>query len=375
MAFYIGLMSGTSLDGVDGVLAEQDEEGIANGRPLQSRGHVHRPFPAALRAELLALNHSGPDELHRSALAANGLVRVYAEVVQQLLQSQGLHAQAVTAIGAHGQTVRHQPGNFDGTGYTLQLMNGALLAELTGITVACDFRSRDVAAGGQGAPLVPAFHAASFHQPAQSRAVLNLGGIANLTLLRADGGVQGFDTGPANVLMDLWCQRHTGHAWDENGRWAATGRVDEPLLRKWLDDAYFALPPPKSTGRDHFNAEWLDTSLNDGVVRANVDVMATLAALTAHSTAAALRKYAPQTEVLFVCGGGAQNGHLQALLREQLPGVEVASTAALGVAPDQVEALAFAWLARACLAGEAGNVPAVTGARGARVLGAIYAAG
>lgn len=370
MAHYIGLMSGTSLDGVDGVLAEHGRD----GQPLQSRGHVHLPFPLSLRAELLALNHSGPDELHRAALAANGLVRVYAEVVQLLLQQHPLDAKAVTAIGAHGQTVRHQPGSFDGTGYTLQLINGALLAELTDITVVCDFRSGDVAAGGQGAPLVPAFHAASFRQPGQACAVLNLGGIANLTLLQADGGVLGFDTGPANVLMDLWCQRHTGQAHDESGRWAASGRIDQNLLAKLLAEPYFALPPPKSTGRDLFHAPWLDSQLADGVGRAPADVMATLAALTARSVAAALRAQAPGTPALFVCGGGAHNVHLLTLLRQALPSVQVSSTAVLGVAPDQVEALAFAWLARACLAGEAGNVPAVTGARAARVLGAVYSA-
>ena len=379
MAFYIGLMSGTSLDGVDGVLAEWGAEGGARTAALQSRGHVHRPFPSALRAELLALNQSGPDELHRAALAANALVRSYAEVVQQLLQEHRLDADAISAIGAHGQTVRHQPGKFDGTGYTLQLINGALLAELTGITVVCDFRSRDVAAGGQGAPLVPAFHAASFRQtgpqPHAARAVLNLGGIANLTLLQADGGVLGFDTGPANVLMDIWCHRHTGQAHDEDGRWAASGRVDEALLSSWLSDPYFALPPPKSTGRDHFHASWLDARLADGQARVPADVMATLAALTAHSVAGALLAHAPLTESLFVCGGGEKNSHLMKLLHLALPGVEVSSTSALGVAPDQVEALAFAWLARACLAGEAGNVPAVTGARAARVLGAVYAAG
>ena len=379
MAFYIGLMSGTSLDGVDGVLAELGSQEGTLRQPLQSRGHVHLSFPPALRTELLALNQSGPDELHRAALAANGLVRVYAEVVQQLLQKHRLHAETVAAIGAHGQTVRHRPGNFDGTGYTLQLNNGALLAELTGITVVCDFRSRDVAAGGQGAPLVPAFHAASFRQPGpqphQPRAVLNLGGIGNLTMLPADGNVLGFDTGPANVLMDLWCQRHTGRAHDEDGRWAACGRVDETMLAQWLAEPYFALSPPKSTGRDLFHGHWLDSQLADGMHRAPVDVMATLAALTARSVASALLAHAPETQALFVCGGGAQNGHLLALLQQELKGVQVTSTATLGVPPDEVEALAFAWLAHACLAGEAGNVPAVTGARAPRVLGAIYRAG
>ena len=379
MAFYIGLMSGTSLDGVDGVLAEWGAVEGGTSLPFQSRGHAHSCYPPALRTELLALNQSGPDELHRAALAANGLVRVYAEVVRQLMQGHGIQASSVSAIGAHGQTVRHQPGKFDGTGYTLQLMNGALLTELTGITVVCDFRTRDVAAGGQGAPLVPAFHAASFGQPGtrpyQPRAVLNLGGMANLTLLLSEGNVLGFDTGPANVLMDFWCHRHTGREHDENGCWAASGRVDEVLLAKCLNEPYFALPMPKSTGRDLFHARWLEIQLADGMTRDPADVMATLAALTARSVAGALVAHAPHTKNLFVCGGGAKNSHLLTLLRRLLPEMEVASTAVLGVAPDQVEALAFAWLARACLVGAAGNIPAVTGARAPRVLGAVYPAG
>ncbi|KPF47999.1 anhydro-N-acetylmuramic acid kinase [beta proteobacterium AAP121] len=369
MAWFIGLMSGTSLDGVDAVLAETSASG-----PLQSRAHRHLPFPAALRAELLALNTSGANELHRAALAANALATVYAEAVQAVLSAQGLPAAAVTALGAHGQTVRHQPGLHDGTGYTLQLFNGARLAELTGIDVVCDFRSRDVAAGGQGAPLVPAFHAASFARPGKTQAVLNLGGIANVTLLHADGRVEGFDTGPANVLMDTWCQQQRGQAYDEGGRWAASGRVDEPLLAKALSDPYFSLAPPKSTGRELFDARWLHAWLAGAPKAAPADVMATLAALTARSAAQAVRMYAPETQALYVCGGGAANAHLMGLLQSALPGVAMASTAAAGVAPDQVEALAFAWLAQACLARQAGNVPAVTGARGPRVLGALYPA-
>jgi anhydro-N-acetylmuramic acid kinase len=369
MAWFIGLMSGTSLDGVDAVLAETSSSG-----PLQSRAHQHLPFTPALRAELLALNHSGADELHRAALAANALASVYAEAVQAVLRAQGLPASAVTALGAHGQTVRHQPGLHDGTGYTLQLFNGARLAELTRIDVVCDFRSRDVAAGGQGAPLVPAFHAASFTQPGQTCAVLNLGGIANVTLLHADGRVEGFDTGPANVLMDTWCQQHRQEAFDANGHWAASGRVEPALLARALAEPYFALRPPKSTGRDLFDARWLSAWLAGGPATAAADVMATLAALTARSVAQAVLTHAPETRALHVCGGGAANQHLMGLLQSALPGVAVASTAALGVAPDQVEALAFAWLAQAFLARQAGNVPAVTGARGPRVLGALYPA-
>ncbi len=369
MACYIGLMSGTSLDGVDAVLAEQPTQGPA----LRAVGHAHRAFPDGLRAELLALNHSGLDELHRAALAANALARLYAEVVHELLAAAALSPEAVRAVGAHGQTVRHHPRAFDGSGYTLQLMNGALLAELCGIDVVCDFRSRDVAAGGEGAPLVPAFHAACFSAAGVSRAVLNLGGIANVTLLPADGSVLGFDTCPANVLMDAWCQRHQGCGFDANGAWAAGGQVNPALLQAWLSDAYFARQPPKSTGRDLFDIAWLDASL--GIERnAPQDVMATLAELTVCTVADALQRHAPATRELFVAGGGAYNRHLLTRLAALLPSVQVQTSAALGVPPDQMEALAFAWLARASLNRQPGNLPAVTGARGRRVLGAVYAA-
>lgn len=369
MAWYIGLMSGTSLDGVDGVLAEH----LPGRAALQSRRHAHRGFPPGLRNELLALNRSGPDELHRSALAANGLVHVCADVVRELLTDAGLPAPEVRAIGAHGQTVRHRPGAFDGNGYTLQLMNGALLAELCGIDVVCDFRSRDVAAGGQGAPLVPAFHAACFGAPGRHLAVLNLGGIANLTLLPADGRVLGLDTGPANVLMDGWCQRHTGQAFDADGSWAAGGRVDAALLQRWLAEPFFDLAPPKSTGRDLFDMAWLQARLGAEAHDAR-DVMATLAELSACTVADALRRHAPATQAMFVAGGGAFNRHLLARLAALLPGVQVQTSDALGVPPDQLEALAFAWLARACVERQPGNLPAVTGARGPRVLGALYPA-
>jgi anhydro-N-acetylmuramic acid kinase len=370
VAWFIGLMSGTSLDGVDGVLAHA--EGNEGAAALQSRAHAHQAFAPALREELLQLNRSGADELHRAALAANGLVRVYADVVAQLLAAAGLKSTDVTAIGAHGQTVRHRPGEFDGHGYTVQLINGALLAELSGIDVVCDFRSRDVAAGGQGAPLVPAFHAACFARPGQDCAVLNLGGIANLTLLRANGEVLGFDTGPGNILMDLWCQRHLDRAFDEGGRWAATGRVDGALLQSMLLEPYFARLPPKSTGRDLFDAVWLDRYRTAAVQ----DMMTTLTELTAFTVVQALQQHADGTTALLVCGGGAFNTLLMSRLAALSgPAVAVHSTAAVGVAPDHVEALAFAWLASAFVARSAGNLPAVTGALGPRVLGALYPAG
>ncbi|MGC4076728.1 MAG: anhydro-N-acetylmuramic acid kinase [Rubrivivax sp.] len=366
MAVELGLMSGTSLDGIDGVAVEFE---APSPRVL---AHVHLPFDPALQAELLALNTAGPDELHRAALAANGVARAYAATTATLLQAAGLAAQAVRTIGAHGQTVRHRPREFDGTGYTLQLLNGALLAELTGIDVVCDLRSRDVAAGGEGAPLVPAFHAEIFGTPGVDVAVLNLGGIANLTLLPADGGVAGFDCGPGNALLDHWARRHLGRAYDAGGAWAAGGRVDDTLLAALLAEPFFARTPPKSTGRDLFNEVWLTAMPLAGV--APQDVMATLAELTARGAIDALAQHAPATARLVVCGGGAFNDHLMARLAVLLPQARVMSSAELGVPPDQVEAIAFAWLARAYRERLAGNRVAVTGARGERVLGALYPA-
>jgi len=364
-------MSGTSLDGVDGVLV--DDKDTANG-PARAAAHTSLAMPQALGSELLALNQTGADELHRAALAANAISELYALAVDRLLAAAGLAAADVAAIGAHGQTVRHRPQAFDGTGYTLQLINGALLAERTGIAVVCDFRSRDVAAGGQGAPLVPAYHAACFARPGTDIAVLNLGGIANLSLLRADGDVLGFDCGPGNLLMDLWSRRHLGTAYDAGGTWAAGGCIDAILLDRLLGEPFFGLAPPKSTGRDLFGAAWLDDRLDAAAV-APQDVMCTLVELTARGAVDALRRHAPATTELLVCGGGAFNSYLMARLGRLLAGqAAVRSTADAGVPPDQVEALAFAWLARAHLLRQPGNQPAVTGARGARVLGALYPA-
>jgi anhydro-N-acetylmuramic acid kinase len=333
---------------------------------------VHRPFPDALRAELLALNTPGMNELHRAAVASQSLVAVYAEAISALLERQGLVHSDVRAVGAHGQTVRHRPHEFTPTGYTVQLMNGALLAELTGVDVVCDFRSRDVAAGGEGAPLVPAFHGAAFGQPAEHRAVLNIGGIANLTLLPSGGPVGGFDCGPGNVLMDLWCQQRRNWSHDADGGWAAGGTVDAALLDALMADAYFGRRPPKSTGRDLFDAGWLESRLA-GCTADEQDIMATLTEFTARSAVEALKAYAPATQRLFVCGGGAFNGHLMRRIAQRVGSqTAVASTGDAGIPPDQVEAIAFAWLARAHVEGRAGNLPAVTGARGARVLGACY---
>ena len=375
MKLFIGLMSGTSLDGVDGVLAEFDARDSGPGT-IQVLAHHHEGFGADLRDGLLQLNRPGPDELHRAALAANALARVYADVVGQLLKSASIEATQVCAIGAHGQTVRHRPQEFDRSGYTLQLLNGALLAELGGIDVVCDLRSRDVAAGGQGAPLVPAVHAALFASPQADVAVLNLGGIGNLTLLPAVGTVRGFDCGPGNALLDHWCQRHMSTDFDAEGRWAASGRVHDDLLQRMLAEPFLGRQPPKSTGRELFNAEWLDRALArvDRLVPP-ADVQATLAEFTARAATDALRTHAPATSRLLVCGGGAFNTHLMQRLAALMPGAAVQSTAACGVPPEQVEALAFAWLARAFVQRQPGNLAAVTGARGPRVLGALYPAG
>ena len=371
---FIGLMSGTSLDGVDGVLVQ-----FRSPEPLAVRAHTHRPFPPELKRELLALNTAGDHELHRAALAGNAVAKVYGEVVRALLETADVASPEVVAIGAHGQTVRHCPGAFDGIGYTVQLCNGSLLAELTGIDVIADFRSRDVAAGGQGAPLVPAFHRAAFGQDGESLAVLNIGGISNVTVLAADGATTGFDCGPGNVLMDHWCALNHGEPYDRDGAWAASGSVDHTLLGILQNEAYFSLPPPKSTGRDLFNPTWLAQCLSQmaaaGRVLDPADVQATLTELTAWCCHQSMASYAPDASRLWVCGGGAYNADLMRRLAQRLPQLRVDSTAAQGLAADQVEAMAFAWLASAWVARRAGNLPAVTGARGPRILGALYPAG
>lgn len=364
---YIGLMSGTSLDGADGVLAS-----IAADGHTQVQGHAFAAFEPGLRSELLALNKPGFHELHRSALAANALVGVYANVVSQLLTQAKVSADDIVALGVHGQTVRHQPLQYDGVGYTLQLNNPSLLAELTGMDVVADFRTRDLAAGGQGAPLVPAFHQGVFGRAGQTVAVLNIGGISNLTVLNANGQVRGWDCGPGNALMDHWCQQHTGEAFDRHGAWAASGHVIEPLLTLLMQENYLQLPPPKSTGRDLFNPEWLQSGLQDFVDSAPADIQATLTAFTARTCMADVQRYAPDARQLIVCGGGALNRQLVGMLKAGLDGLDVVSSEIHGLPPLQVEAAAFAWLAFKCLRREPASLPSVTGARGARVLGAIY---
>ena len=360
---FIGLMSGTSMDGVDGVLADFSHGAIGTLKA------AFTPFPEALRTALMALQAAGHNEIEREAQAANSLATCYAACVAELLPAAS--GQAVQAIAAHGQTTRHRPE----LGFTRQTNNAALLAELTGIDVIADLRSRDVAAGGQGAPLVPAFHQAQFGLPGQTRVVVNIGGIGNISVLHADGTVRGFDTGPGNVLMDGWIGRHQGRHFDDGGAWAASGAVNPALLHKLKAEPYFALPAPKSTGRDLFHLDWLDAMLAGTATIPPADVQATLTALTAATIAEAIQGATRSAQAVYVCGGGAYNATLLAMLQQALGHhIKVESTDVLGVAPNRVEALAFAWLGYRFTQREAGNLPAVTGAKGPRILGALYPA-
>ncbi len=379
--YYIGLMSGTSLDGADGVLVD------FSGNDLHILAFATAPFNDAFRAELLALNSPTDNELHRAAVAGNQIAAVYAKVVSELLlatKNRKISASQIAAIGAHGQTVRHQPTSSDpqGAGYTLQLNNPALLAELTSIDVVADFRSRDIAAGGQGAPLVSAFHQSVFGGSDHGVVVLNIGGISNLSVLppkdaTATTAVLGFDCGPGNALMDAWCQQHTGQPFDAGGAWAASGKLLPTLLARLLDEPYFSKPLPKSTGRDLFSLQWLATKLaafsNEASERPE-DIQNTLTEFTASACIAGVNRYAKDSKQLIVCGGGAFNRYLLERLQAGLADVHVSTSDAHGLAAMQVEAAAFAWLARRTVRREAGNLPGVTGARGLRVLGAIYPA-
>lgn len=367
-------MSGTSLDGVDGVLVRFD----AAGAPT-ILGHASVDFSTELRAELLALNQPSADELRRAALAGNQISLCYASVVRQLTeQAAGKESTAlpIQAIGAHGQTVRHQPKGASHERYSLQLINPALLAEKTGLPVIADFRSRDLAAGGQGAPLVPAFHQAVFGQIDGQVCVLNIGGIANLSVLmsKQNDKLLGFDCGPGNILLDAWCQLHQGLAYDHRGQWATGGQVLPELLRRLLSEPYFALDAPKSTGRDLFNLDWLSAKSGPWAQSNAADVQATLAELTASTCAQAVSRWAPGCNRLLVCGGGALNTDLMNRLARLLPSVSVKTSDAHGLPAQQVEAAAFAWLARQSLMKQPGNVPSVTGAAGPRILGALYPA-
>ena len=370
-SFYIGLMSGTSLDGIDAVLAK-----IGPNGETSAQAAVSTPFSPELRKTLFELQSPGPNELHREKQAGNTLALAYAQAALQLLKKANLQPSDIAAIGAHGQTIRHQPHLGD-LAYTHQTLNPALLAEKTGIDVIADFRSRDLAAGGHGAPLVPAFHAQQFIS-SENLAVLNIGGIANLTLLPKGGKVTGFDCGPGNMLMDAWIQEHQGNTFDKNGAWASQGKVNEALLKKMLSDPFFAKAPPKSTGRDDFHLAWLQEKIGTENINAE-DVQATLLQLTVQSALDALACHAPQTQKMIVCGGGTRNTALMNLLKVKAQyllknSLEITTSDSVGIDPQLVEGLAFAWLAWAHKEKRPANLPAVTGAKGPRILGACYPA-
>lgn len=361
--YFIGLMSGTSTDGVDGVIAHFPAQ-----EPPKILAQYSLPMPLRLREEFLALNQASDNELERSHLAANELAKLYAQCCQALLEQAKLSAEQITAIGAHGQTVRHRPD----LGFTCQLNAPALLAELSGIDVVTDFRSRDVAAGGQGAPFAPLLHHALFASDQLNRVILNLGGIANITILQADQPVRGFDTGPANVFMDMWAERHLNLSYDPQGAWGGSGHVQERLLNYWLSsESYFQQEPPKSTGRDLFNAAWLEEHLVGFSDINPVDIMATLRALTSHSIAQAIERHAGQIDELIVCGGGSRNTALMEELQSLLA-CPVRPIESYGIDSQAVESLAFAWLARAFVQCQALNFPPLTGSRHPSIAGGFY---
>lgn len=355
-------MSGTSLDGIDAVLAD------FSGENPELIDKYFLPYDEALKLALLGLHRPAHNELHQAQLIGNQLARHYAQAVNSLLANGAYPREQIRAIGCHGQTIRHCPEH----GYTLQIGNAALLAELTGITVVSDFRSRDIAAGGQGAPLVPAFHDRILRHPDIHRVIVNIGGISNLTNLAPDADTSGFDCGPGNLLMDAWCMKYLDKPFDANGDWAATGKVLPDLLGKMLDEPFFALTPPKSSGRDLFNMDWLNGKLKGNESAA--DVQATLLELTCQSIAQAIRQHCQSAQQIYLCGGGAHNTALLNRLAALLPESRVQTTNVLGVNSDFLEAIAFAWLAQQCLLRIPANLPQVTGASHPCVLGAIYPA-
>jgi len=353
-------MSGSSLDGIDAVLVD-----LSHPKPLQLAKHF-LPFDGTLKNDLLTLHLPNHNELHQAQVIGNQLARMYAEAIAPMLAQTKLSNKAVKAVGCHGQTIRHCPEH----GYTLQIGNAALLAELTGITVVSDFRSRDIAAGGQGAPLVPAFHDHVLRHPDIHRVIVNIGGISNLTNLQPDAATSGFDCGPGNLLMDAWCAKHTGKPYDDNGAWAASGKALPELLEQMLKEPFFSLSPPKSSGRDLFNSTWLHSKLQGN--NAAEDVQATLLELTCRTIAQALRQHCVGAKEIYLCGGGAHNQTLRNRLGVLLADCSIQMTSALGIDGDYMEAIAFAWMAQQTQLGKPANLPQVTGAKHPCILGAIY---
>lgn len=379
---FIGVMSGSSLDGVDVALITLSNAIKPNARNLDQSCNAQQcnviatrfqPYTAAIKDALLSLHFPQDNEIEKAALMANQLARLYAEAINTLLLNHGTKADQVSAIGCHGQTIRHQPRHKNNIGYTIQLSNNALLAELTNITVVGDFRNRDIAANGQGAPLVPAFHQAIFASDKKNRAIINIGGIANTSYLSKDGKVTGFDSGPGNILLDHWAKLKLGKSFDADGSWSSTGTVQSTLLKAMLNEPYFSLPPPKSTGRDLFNESWLTHHIA-GKGFSNQDVARTLVELTAASIHQHLIQHCPKVDEVYICGGGVHNKLLLDCLQQRLDKIPILLTNHLNIDADWVEAVAFAWLAQQTVTNKPGNLPTATGANGLRILGAIYPA-
>lgn len=364
---YIGLMSGTSLDGIDAALVAIRNQQIS---PVD---FAYLPFPAQLRQRIHQLSQANtPVTLNDYGSLDTELGYCFADAVKQLLAQSQTPASTITAIGSHGQTVYHSPA--PPLPFTLQIGDPNIIAEQTGITTVADFRRRDMAAGGQGAPLVPAFHQAVFRHPSEHRCIVNIGGIANITVLTpgATSAVIGFDTGPGNILMDQWIHTQRGLGYDANGDWGKSGQLCQALLAALLADPYFQLAPPKSTGKEYFSLAWLQQHLTHHTDD-SADIQATLCTLTAATISQAIKQHAPQTERILICGGGVHNNHLLNLLAQQLT-CPIASTLAYGLHPDHVEAIAFAWLAQQTITGQTGNLPEATGAHKPVLLGGIYQA-
>lgn len=367
MALYIGLMSGTSVDAIDAVLCDIDD---SSANPIQLLHSKSFFFPHVVQQQIHSLSKAeyAHDPIEEMALLDRELGELFAESVDDLLKDSGYKIDDIIAIGSHGQTIRHRPEAYHP--FTIQVGNPHTIAARTGITTVADFRTRDMVHGGQGAPLVPAFHQAMFHDSEQDRVVVNLGGIANISYLPAQGEVVGYDTGPANTLMDQWVSLHQNKSFDQDGLWAQQGTILPELLQELLSDDYFAQPYPKSTGREHFNLNWLQRFTVDDF--APEDVQATLLELTAKTVSQAIQQHTEHATVI-LCGGGAHNPALKHSLQLNLQGCTIKTSQEFGVAPDWVEALAFAWLAHRCLNRQPGNLPSVTGARNATILGAIFA--
>ena len=368
-ALYVGLMSGTSIDAIDGALVQCEQDTVSL---LATREH---PIPQEMADRIAAISQPGDNEIELMGKLDRELGLLFADAVTALLEESAVKPADIKAIGCHGQTIRHRPPSTSmdtDSAFTLQITDPNTVAERTGITTVADFRRRDIAAGGEGAPLAPAFHAAAFSRAGSARAIVNIGGIANVSLLDGNELVAGFDSGPGNTLLDYWIRRHRGARFDQDGRWAASGQVLPGLLKQLLADDYFALSGPRSTGKEAFNPSWLEPQLTPFDSEDPAHIQATLAELTASSIAQSIELGGLAVDEIYICGGGAHSPDLMRRLRRRLPGKSVNTTSALGIDPGWVEAVAFAWLAHRTLEGLAGNAPAVTGAAGERILGAIY---